>query len=241
DVARLARERLWDNRRGLFIDARHYDTPSPRATAATNYYALYGGLATEAQAKRILAALWKNDRTESAAWGDRENPYVKYFALEALLARGQAARALAMIRSYWGAMAAAGLATVPELFPLPAGREGGRGRGQPPEGPYDRLPPTVLCHGWGVHPAALVATWVLGVRPGGPGFEPLLLAPMPGDLKRICGRAWTPRGPVEVAIRPARGRRKILATLPADLPYRLDRRHLAEGDEVQVSGGRAVE
>jgi hypothetical protein len=237
-VARRARERLWDAARGLFVDARLFEHMSAGATPATNYYALYGGLASEEQAERILASLW-NDGRESADWGPRENPYVKYFALEALLERGLADRALAMIRSYWGAMAREGLTTVPEVFPLPDDRHGD-GRDGRAEGPYLTLPPPVLCHGWGVHPAALVAKWILGVQPGGPGFEPLVLVPMPDELTAISGRAWTPKGPVEVSIgRDGRGR-QIRITVPEKISYRLDRRHLTEDDTVEVTGGRAL-
>ena len=237
-VANLARERLWDEARGLFIDGRLFDNLSAAHAASTNYYALYGGLATAEQAERILAKLWTNDRTESADWGPCENPYVKSFALAALLERGHAVQALAMIRSYWGAMAKAGLATVPEVFPLPDGRRVVTRRVAPADGPYNGLPPWVLCHGCGVSPAALVAKWILGVQPAGPGFEPLSLAPMPGDLRRVSGRVWTPKGVVEVSVAPARRRRRIRAVLPADMPYRLDRRHLADDDEVEILGGR---
>jgi hypothetical protein len=166
---------------------------------------------------------------------------VKYFALEALLARGQAERALAMIRSYWGGMARRGLAAVPEVYPLPDARQGA-GRDGEFDGPYGRGPlPAVLCHGWGVHPAAMVAKWVLGVQPAGPGFEPILLSPMPGDVKTLSGRIWTPKGAVDVNIgRDNRGRR-IRITVPADAAYHLDRRHLTDSDEVEVTGGRAVQ
>jgi len=78
------------------------------------------------------------------------------------------------------------------------------------------------------------------VRPGGPGFEPLLLAPMPGRLADASGRAWTPKGPVDVSIARTRRRRTVRATLPQGMPYRLDRRHLAASDEVEVVGGTAV-
>jgi len=237
-VAQAARDRLWDDARGLFVDARLFEHPSAEATAATNYYALYGGLATDEQAVRILANLWRDGR-DAADWGPRENPYVKYFALEALLERDQAERALEVIRRYWGGMARRGLVTVPEAFPLGDGRRGPSEDGAV-EGPYIVRPPEVLCHGWGVHPAALVARWILGVRPGGPGFEPLLLAPMPGDLKDIRGRVWTPHGPVEVAIRSRAGRREVRAAVPEGMPYRLDRRHLAADDAVEVAGGKTV-
>ena len=237
-VARRAGERLWDAARGLFVDARLFEHLSIGATPATNYYALYGGLASEEQAERILANLWTDGR-ESAEWGPRENPYVKYFALEALLERGQADRALAMIRSYWGSMAKEGLTSVPEVFPLPNDRhcDGRDGRG---EGPYLTVPPPVLCHGGGVHPAALVAKWILGVRPGAPGFEPLVLAPMPDEVTALRGSVWTPKGPVEVSIgRDDRGR-QIRIAVPEKMPYRLDRRHLAEDDTVEVAGGKAL-
>jgi len=325
-VAKAARERLWDPVRGLFVDARLFDHRTPGASAATNYYALYGRLATDQQAARILENLPGTATSRAAGhgtacgparvagapggrachgvalasraaadWGPRENPYVKYFALEALLERGMAGRALDMIRAYWGAMHAEGLTTVPEFFPLgeprgragrpsradrpgsppasglatasPPGRAAGHGgpspaRGVPPatawpqavpgrpdgwpagssddgraEGPYGTRPPQVLCHGWGVHPASLIAKWILGVRPGGPGFEPALLAPMPGDLDRAKGRAWTPRGPVDVEIEGDGRGRMIRFTVPEELTYRLDRQRLAEGDKVVITGG----
>jgi len=248
-VVAAARERLWSKSQGLFVDCRLYERKSARASAETNYYALYGGLATDEQADEILGRLWRDERTEVLPWGPHENPYAKYFALEALFERGQAERALAVIRRYFGAMARAGLVTVPEVFPLPGCSAGVRPRrphgAQGPalrdgggDGPHGGLPPPVLCHGWGAWPPALVARWVLGVHPGGPGFEPLVLAPMPGSLGQVSGRAWTPKGFVEVSIQRKAGRREIRAVLPEGLPYRLDRRHLAKEDEVEVVGGR---
>jgi hypothetical protein len=238
-VIAAARDRLWSEARGLFVDCRLYEHPSKRASPETNYYALYGGLASDDQAGQILRRLWSDERTETADWGPHETPYAKYFALEALLERGQAERALTLMRRYFGAMARAGLVTVPEMFPPPrrnkAGDADADGAG---EGPYAGLPPPVLCHGWGAYPPALVARWVLGVHPGGPGFEPLVLAPMPGSLGRVSGRAWTPKGFVEVSIQKRAGRREVRAVLPEGVPYRLDRRHLDKADVVEVSGGK---
>ncbi len=237
-VAKSARGRLWDAERGLFVDARLFERMSASASAATNYYALYGGLATDEQADRILAALWEDEFTETADWGPCQNPFVKYFALEALLERGQAERALTMIRSYWGTMARKGLATVAEVYPpaepLPA-HDGHL------DGIYGRGPmPAVGCHGWGVHPAALVAQWILGVRPAAPGFDPILLAPMPGNVRSISGHVWTPKGPVNVNIGPSGRGRTIRITVPEGAAYRLDRRQLADLDEIEVTGGKAV-
>jgi hypothetical protein len=91
-----------------------------------------------------------------------------------------------------------------------------------------------------VHPAAIAARWILGVHPGGPGFDPLVLAPMPGDVGRFSGAVWTPKGKVEVAIgRDGRGR-LLRVTVPEGLPYRLDRSHLDEWDKVEVVGGKPI-
>jgi hypothetical protein len=229
-VAETARKRLWVGRKGLFADARQFDNVSSTASPATNYYALWGGLAGPKRADQVLARLWA-DAKETADWGPLENPFVKYFALAALLERGQADRALAMVRSYWGAMAEAGYATVPEVF-----RPGAAGDlpETTVEGPYGRPPPRVACHGWGAYVEALLAEYVLGVRPAGPGFGPALLAPMPGGLRKVSGGVWTPKGLVEVSMRTVRGRRRVRYRLPEGMPWQLDRSHLAEQDEVEV-------
>ncbi|MBL7140211.1 MAG: family 78 glycoside hydrolase catalytic domain [Planctomycetes bacterium] len=238
-AARLARERLFIARRGRFVDSRLLERIADRASAVTNAYAVYGGLADPAQAEAVLDGLAEDEKRGSADWGCRENPYAKYFAAEALFAHGRATAALAMLRAYFGRMKKAGLVTVPEVFPLPDAD-----KPPPPgaqDGPYLGRTPWVLCHGAGTYVPAMLARWVLGVAPEGPGFEPMRLAPMPADLKTVGGRVWTPKGWVEVRVATRAGKRTVRASLPEGLAYRLDRRHLAEDDEVEVTGGQAVE
>jgi len=236
-VVRAARERLWSTQQNLFVDCRLYEHKVRRAAPETNYYALWGGLASDEQAEQILAAFWRDGNVETAVWGPRETPYAKYFAIEALLERGQVERALAILRRYFGAMGKAGLVTVPEMFPLAARRRRDEADGVV-YGPYGGPPPATLCHSWGAYPPALVARHILGVQPGGPGFEPLNFAPMPGSVGQISGRVWTPKGFVEVSIEKKAGRREVRAVLPAGMVYKLDRRRLAKEDEVEVVGGR---
>ena len=246
-VAQRARERLWDARRGRFADARLFDRLSASAGAAANYYALWGGLASPRQAERILAGLWDRQR-ETADWGPYENPYAKFFALQALLAQGQVDRALAMVRTYWGAMAQARLATVPEVFRAGEGATTSAAAlaGKPPVppgasgetfGPHGAHLPPVFCHGWGAYVEALLARWVLGVHPAEPGFRVATLAPMPGNLEDVSGGLWTPKGRVEVTVRRSGGRRQVTVELPGDMVYRTDLRHLGPRDEVRVTGG----
>jgi len=239
EVARLVRDRLFSARRGRFVDSRLLQRIASRASAVTNCYAVYGGLAEADRAGAVLDALAEDEAGGRADWGARPNPYARYFAAEALFAHGRAEAALALLRAYFGPMKKAGLVTVPEVFPLPDNDAPPPSGGE--DGPYNGRTPWVLCHGTGVYAPAMLARWVLGVAPQGPGFEPLRLAPMPADLKAVSGRVWTPKGWVEVRVS-ARGRtRKVRATLPEGLAYRLDRRHLADDDEVEVSGGEAVE
>jgi hypothetical protein len=236
-VVAAARDRLWSTQQNLFVDCRLYEHKVRRASPETNYYALWGGLASDEQAEQILAAFWRDFQVETVAWGPHETPYVRYFALEALLERGRVEQALAIIRRYFGAMSKAGLVTVPEIFPAATRRRGGDEDGMA-HGPYGSLPPVALCHAWGAYPPALAAKWILGVQPGKPGFEVLHLAPMPGSIERISGRVWTPRGFVEVSIQEKAGHREVRAVLPEGMAYKLDRRHLAKEDEVEVTGGR---
>ena len=236
-VVAAARQRLWSTHQNLFVDCRLYEHKVRRASPETNYYALYGGLASDEQAGQILAAFWRDGPVESVVWGPHETPYAKYFALEALLERGEVERALAIIRRYFGAMGKAGLVTVPEMFPPATWRRAADGDGVA-HGPYGGLPPAALCHSWGAYPPAQAVRWLLGIQPEKPGFEPLRLAPMPGSVEQISGRVWTPKGFVEVAIETNDGRRHVRAVLPEGMAYRLDRRHLAKDDEVEVTGGR---
>ncbi len=232
EVINLARNRLWDTKRKAFVDARRFHKRSKAASPQANAYAVLGHLVCWAEVETVA------DRFgPEADWGALQTPYGRTIALAALLEVGLADRALATVRAYWGRMADAGYATVPEVFaPDVADPE------EPePEGPYPAPPPRVACHGWGAAVEALLAEYLLGVRPGGPGFAPARLAPMPGRLTRLAGRVWTPHGKVAVRVEPAGGGRRIRYTLPKSLAYRLDRRYLDEADAVEIDGGREAE
>lgn len=239
DVVELCGSRLWRSRRHRFADARLYEAHSDSASAQTNYYAVWAGLAGPRRTETILKTLW-NGTKETADWGPAENPFVKAFALEALLEQGMVERALAMVGRYWGAAAKAGYATVPEVF-IPGSKEAAGEDAAAPGGPYQSPPPRAACHGWGAYVEALLAEHVLGVRPEGPGFEPARLAPMPGRLKKLGGTVWTPKGKVEVQMRWRKGVAKVRYDVPDDLRFRIDLAHLSEGDEVEVYGGEEVQ
>ena len=54
------------------------------------------------------------------------------------------------------------------------------------------------CHGWSAAPTFFLSAYTLGVRPGGPGFGPVIIEPHPADLAWCRGVVPTPAGDVEV-------------------------------------------
>ena len=54
------------------------------------------------------------------------------------------------------------------------------------------------CHAWGALILYELPAVILGVRPGGPGYQPVLIHPQPGYLKEAEGDVITPAGMVHV-------------------------------------------
>lgn len=109
------------------------------------------------------------------------SPYFEFFLLEAYQREGLDAELVDTIRRDWGFMADMGATTFWEMWSGHAGR-------------LTRS----HCHGWSAAPTYFLLTWVLGVRPGGPGFAPCLIEPHPGGLRWARGTMPTPLGVVEV-------------------------------------------
>jgi len=57
------------------------------------------------------------------------------------------------------------------------------------------------CHAWGAHPLYHLHASLAGVRPDGPGFASVRIAPSPGPLQRLRSRVPHPRGWVETDLR----------------------------------------
>ena len=55
-------------------------------------------------------------------------------------------------------------------------------------------------HAWGAAPANILPRYVLGVRPGSPGFAKAVIQPQPGSLGHVEGTVATIRGPVQVSV-----------------------------------------
>lgn len=74
------------------------------------------------------------------------------------------------------------------------------------------------CHAWGSHPLYHYATALLGIRPGGLGFESVRIHPQPGAIGHVSGSIMHPRaGTIAVDISGPQHQRTAKVTLPEGL------------------------
>ena len=78
------------------------------------------------------------------------------------------------------------------------------------------------CHGWGAVPIYEFSTQTLGVQPGAPGFDSIIIKPQPGPLKWANGAVATPKGEVHVSWKVEQdGDFTISIDSPADVPAQI--------------------
>ena len=77
--------------------------------------------------------------------------------------------------------------------------------------------PRSECHGWSSVPLYELSAVILGVKPGGIGFESVIIKPFTDVLDHAGGTVPTPRGPVAVSWKKEAGRLILDAALPDGL------------------------
>jgi alpha-L-rhamnosidase len=123
----------------------------------------------------------------SSGSGDVISPFISGFDVYAHFEIGDAAGALALIRTVWGLHM-----THDKPFYSGGVFEKLAEDGTPP------VENTSLAHGWSSGPTSALSKYVLGVRPASPGYKTWLVEPQPGDLSWAEGAVPTPYGPIEV-------------------------------------------
>ena len=73
------------------------------------------------------------------------------------------------------------------------------------------------CHAWSAHPLFHMLTSVLGIRPASLGFESVLIKPMLGALREVCGCVPHPFGEITVALKTYTNGCSVDITLPQNL------------------------
>jgi hypothetical protein len=138
--------------------------------------------------------------------------YFGFYLFEALAKAGLAEHYVERLEP-WKGMLAMGLTTTPER----------------PE------PTRSDSHAWSAHPNYGLLATVLGVRPDGPGWRAVRIAPALGPLRRASGRIPHPRGDIDVHL--TRSRTGGLHAEIA-LPRGVAGRFVWQGKEVPLREGR---
>jgi len=174
-VRRALNERLWDDERGVYVDARTEDRPGRRVSQQTNALCIACDIAPRERWPRILAAIMDEGRLRATSTGpgdaaardfDEERqvvlaqPFFMHHLHRALAKAGEHRLLAENIRRRWGAMLEAGATTFWEHW---HGRDS-------------------QCHAWSATPTYDLSTEVLGVAPLEPGLRRFVVAPKPVGL-----------------------------------------------------------
>jgi len=191
--------RMFDSRRGVFVNCVDEGGLSRRAGYQENMLALLWDAATPEQARSIARnclegrealPLWRDtegsrDWAKLSAgegqWDDRDlvpigSPFFEHFALAALFETGWDRLAVASLSNHYGEALAQGASTIWEDWQGKASRS----------------------HGWGAAPVSCAGRYLLGVWPQAPGFGRFSVIPCFGPLSEASGWVPTPRGTIEV-------------------------------------------
>jgi hypothetical protein len=200
-------ELLWDEARGVYVDALLADGRSRRVSQHANAVMISAGIAPRERWPRMLDYVMDAERLAHTSTGFREEslkldeerqvvlaqPFFMHHVHRALVAAGRVDEMVENIRRRWSPMLNVdGTDTLWEHW---HGRES-------------------RCHAWSATPTYELSREVLGVRPTSPGFATFRVEPSIAGLSWAEGRYPAPQGDVGVGWRADNGR----FTLELDVP-----------------------
>ena len=213
-VKEAMNDRLWDEEAGAYRDT--YD-PS-YVPQDGNALAVLFGVADGEKAARALDTLCRENWSDYGsailskempvdAQGNEHtrggvktiSPAACMYEAEARFLSGDPESALELIRRCWGTMIRKGARTFWEFAP---------------NNGTDRW--IIPAHGWSGGCTYLLSAYVLGIRPGKPGYETLVFCPYEG-FESFKGVVPTAKGLVAVKCETVSGKRKYVLCLPRDL------------------------
>jgi hypothetical protein len=187
--------RLWDEERGVYVDACIDGVKGRRISQQSNAAVIANGIAPRERWDRIFATILDESKVQLTSVGmtgaaeppvppfDEERnvvmaqPYFSHHMHRALAAAGRYGDLVDNIRRRWGAMLDAGATTIWEVW----------------------HPLASQCHGWSTTPTFDLSREVLGVAPIAPGFDRVRIAPQPVDLAWAKGAFPTVKGDIPVS------------------------------------------
>ncbi len=126
------------------------------------------------------------DVWDGPPWGEESHlrvyPFISFFEVQARFREGLDASAIDLIRRGWGYMTRVGPGTTWEVIG--------------PHGSSSMFVAPSFAHGWSSGAAPALTSYVLGVRPDGPGFPRFVAHPHTGKLLWAAGDVPTPRGAI---------------------------------------------
>ncbi len=177
----------------------------PDASQYGNAWAVHSGAATGERATRAMDAALNDPALDPASF------FGIYFMIRALEDCGQYAK-FPQLLGRWQEMIDGGFSTWAEDIT------------------YWRS----LCHAWSAFPTIEFLRGVLGIKPGKPGFEEILIQPQPLDLKFAEGSVPTPHGKVSTAFKIENGVFSIEVKAPPGIPLKII---LPDGSVHETSSG----
>lgn len=197
-------QRLWDERRGIYVDANIEGVQSRRVSQQANAVCLLYDIAAPEKRSRILSYIFDEERIRSTeryipANFDEEKhvvqaqPFFMHWVSAALAHIGEFDRLVRLIRDLWGKMIDAGATTIWETW-----------RREESE-----------CHGWSATPAYDLMTYILGVRGVTAGFGEFAVEPHPAGLEWARGVFPSVKGDIAVSWRSSVQEFRIEGSLPA--------------------------
>jgi alpha-L-rhamnosidase len=203
---RRAFELLWDDARGVYVDAADRNGPRRRVSQQTNAIAIVAGCAPRELWPRMLEYILDESRVvvtptisdNMAAYRKQRmdpadhmkfdvehdvvaaQPFFSHILHDAIVRAGLRDLIPARCMKWWPQIER-GDTAFEEYWDARAG-SGSR------------------CHAWSATPTYDLTTWVLGVKPAAPGYSRATIAPHFGKLRHLEGRVPTPHGLIEVKL-----------------------------------------
>jgi len=196
-LKRAMNERLWDERRGVYVDANVNGTPSGRVSQQSNSLALLYDIATPEKSWSILSYIFDKNRIKLDSPGmeggtqnplekpkfDEEHdvvqaqPFFMHWVDASLAHLGEYERMVGLIRDLYGNMINAGATCTWEVW----------------------NPHASQCHGWSATPGYDLMHFVLGVRGVTPGYIEFSVEPHPAGLTSAKGVFPSVQGDIPVS------------------------------------------